>query len=209
MSRLGTTRIKICGLTRPEDARMCERAGVDAIGIIFAATSKRRVSHAQAEAVTSALGPFVQRVGVFVDAGMPEILAAVEAARLDAVQLHGNEPDDLARELQHSVKVIRAIRFEPGLTPDAWAGRPQDAVLLDGVNPGSGEAFDWQAAEAWRGAPNLVLAGGLHPGNVTDAVAAMEPYAVDVASGVEVSPGVKDPAKVQAFVAAVRAAKGA
>jgi len=198
------TRIKICGLTRTEDAQLCEQVGVDAIGVIFAASSKRRVTLEQAAAVTSVLGPFVERVGVFVDAPLAEILAAVEAARLDAVQLHGDEPDEVAAQLRSRVKVIRALRFHEGLTPASLEGRPHDAVLLDGVNPGSGEAFDWSHAQAWRGAPKLILAGGLHPGNVRDAVASMQPYAVDVASGVEASPGVKDEAKVREFVRHVR-----
>ncbi|MDR9391686.1 MAG: phosphoribosylanthranilate isomerase [Trueperaceae bacterium] len=204
MSRV---RVKVCGVTRPQDARAAEAAGADAIGVIFAPGSRRRVTPAEAADVTAAVGPFVRRVGVFVDADDATLHAAIDAAHLDAVQLHGDATDALCARLRRRVTVIRAVRFDPGDTPDAWAGRPVDAVLLDGPKPGSGTAFDWSTAAAWRGAPRLIVAGGLHPGNVADAVGAMAPYAVDVASGVEASPGVKDPAKLAAFVAAVRDAE--
>lgn len=202
----GRVRVKICGVTRPEDAAACEAAGADAIGLIFAPRSRRRLGATRAAEVAAAAGPFLTRVGVFQDAGEDEILAAVEAARLDAVQLHGSEPDALAERLRRRVRVVRALRFEPGLTPEALAGRPHDAVLLDGLRPGSGEAFDWDAAAAWRGHPRLVLAGGLRPDTVAEAVRALRPYAVDVASGVESGPGMKDREAVAAFV---RAARGA
>ena len=201
MSRV---RVKVCGVTRPEDARAAEAAGADAVGVIFAPSSRRYVTHEDAARVTAALGPFVRRIGVFAGATEAEILEAVDAAGLDAVQLHGDVSDATCARLQAHVNVIRAVRFAPHETPDAWADRPVDAVLLDGPSPGSGVAFDWMAAAAWRGAPRLILAGGLHPGNVAEAVAAMAPYAVDVASGVEAAPGEKDPAKLAAFVAAVR-----
>jgi phosphoribosylanthranilate isomerase len=199
-------RVKICGVTRPEDAAACEAAGADAIGLIFAPRSRRRVDAARAAEVAVAAGPFLTRVGVFQDADEDEILAAVEAARLDAVQLHGGESDALAARLRRRVRVVRALRFEPGVTPEALAGRPHDAVLLDGLRPGSGQAFDWAAAAAWHGHPRLVLAGGLRPDTVADAVRALRPYAVDVASGVESGPGEKDPGAVAAFIEAARGA---
>jgi phosphoribosylanthranilate isomerase len=204
--RPGRVRVKICGVTRPEDAVACEAAGADAIGLIFAARSRRRVDAQRAAEVAAAAGPFLTRVGVFQDAPEEEILAAVEAARLDAVQLHGGEPDPLAERLRRRVRVVRALRFEPGVTPETLAGRPHDAVLLDGLKPGSGQAFDWAAAEAWRGHPRLVLAGGLRPDTVAEAVRALRPYAVDVASGVESGPGEKDPEAVAAFIEAARGA---
>ncbi len=199
-------RVKICGIARPEDALVAEAAGADAIGLIFAPASRRRIDLARAREVANAAGPLIARVGVFVDASEEEVLEAVEAARLDAVQLHGDEPDALAARLRRRTRVVRALRFAPGLTPAALEGRPFDGVLLDGVRPGSGEAFDWSAASAWRGHPRLVLAGGLRPGTVGAAIRALRPYAVDVASGVEASPGVKDPEAVHAFVRAVRSA---
>lgn len=199
-------RIKICGITRPEDAVAAEAAGADAIGLIFAPGSRRRVDAARAREVSAAVGPLLVRVGVFVDAGEGAILDAVETARLDAVQLHGGEPDALAARLRRRVRVVRAVSFRPGLAPSAFDGRPFDGVLLDGLRPGRGEAFDWGAAAAWRAHPRLLLAGGLRPDNVAEAIRTLRPYAVDVASGVEATPGVKDPDALEAFVRAVRSA---
>jgi phosphoribosylanthranilate isomerase len=160
----------------------------------------------RAREIAAAAGPLLVRVGVFVGADEAAILAAVEAARLDVVQLHGDESDALAARLRRRVRVVRAVRFRPGLEPSAFDGRPFDGVLLDGLRPGHGEAFDWRAAAAWRGHPRLLLAGGLRPDNVAEAIRALRPYAVDVASGVEAAPGVKDPAALAAFVRAVRSA---
>lgn len=199
-------RIKVCGITREEDALVAEAAGADAIGLIFAERSVRRVDPARARALSDVLSPFVTRVGVFLDASEAEVRTAVDAARLTAVQLHGEVDDDVAARLRaDGLQVIRAVRFESGLAPDAFAGRPFDAVLLDGVRPGSGTAFDWAAASAWRGWPRLILAGGLRPESVAEGIRALRPYAVDVASGVERAPGIKDAAAVRAFVVAARA----
>lgn len=199
--------MKICGVTHADDARAAEAAGADAVGLNFAPISRRRVTPSAAADIADALGPFVRRVGVFVDAGEEEILDAVAAARLDAVQLHGAEPAELAARLRPRLQVVRAVRFEPDSTPAAWAGDPSDALLLDGVSPGSGTPFSWDAARAWRDHPRLILAGGLTPENVGAAIAALRPYAVDVASGVEGAPGRKDAARMRAFVAAVRRAE--
>lgn len=200
-------RVKICGVTRPEDAAVAEAAGADAIGLIFAEGSRRRVDVAAAAEIAAALGPFVRRVGVFVDPDQESVLEAIDGAGLDAVQLHGDAPAAWLVDLRRRVRVIRALRFRPGITPATVAGEPADAWLLDGLRPGSGEAFDWSQAGAWAGHARLIVAGGLRPGNVAAAVAALRPHAVDVASGVEDAPGRKDPALVRAFVAAVRRAE--
>lgn len=197
-------RVKICGVTRPQDAVAAEAAGADAVGLVFAPGSKRRLNIDQAARVSAALGPFITRVGVFVDATLSFVLEAVEAARLDAVQLHGDEPAEYAAELRHHVQVVRAVSFNPATTPDAYSHYPADALLLDGAVPGSGVPFAWTDAAAWRAQPRLVLAGGLTPDNVAAAVAALRPYAVDVASGVEISPGVKSEQLISAFMLAVR-----
>lgn len=203
----GRVRVKVCGLTRPEDAAAAEAAGADALGVIFAARSRRRVDVAQARRVLDAAGPFVARVGVFVDASVAEVLAAVRGARLTAVQLHGAEDAPTVAALAAHVPVVRAVRWGSGLELEALAALPVAAVLVDGPEPGSGVAFDWDAAAPLLARlPRWVLAGGLTPENVADAVARARPYAVDVASGVESAPGVKDPARLAAFVAAVRAA---
>ncbi len=200
-------RVKICGVTRPEDAAAAELAGADAIGLNFADRSPRRVDIAQAERVLDALGPFITRVGVFVDAPLERVRAVVRRLRLDAVQLHGGEEPAFAAALRGEVKVIRALPFAAGVTPAALAAYPADAVLLDAASPGSGSPFAWGEAAAWRGHPRLILAGGLTPETVGRGVEALSPYAVDVASGVEAAPGVKDAARIAAFVRAARSTR--
>lgn len=187
---------------------MVEAAGADAIGLVFAPGSKRRVDAAAAAEIAAAVGPFIGRVGVFVNAPLDEVVALVSALRLTAVQLHGDETAAYAQGLTEVTTVVRAVGFGPGVTPGSLAGYPAHAVLLDAHRPGSGAPFDWGAAAAWKGAPRLILAGGLTPGNVATAVRALRPYAVDVASGVEARPGVKDEAAVRAFVRAAREAAG-
>jgi phosphoribosylanthranilate isomerase len=202
----GRVRVKICGITRAEDALVAERAGADAIGMIFAERSRRRVDLGAAADIVADLGPFVTRVGVFVDAPLDAVRAAVKRLKLGAVQLHGNEPAAYAAALRGEVMVVRAMPFEPDLTPASVDAYPADAFLLDAPTPGSGRPFAWSDAEAWRGHPRLVLAGGLDPTTVAAGVRALRPYAVDVASGVESEPGIKDAERVQAFVRAVREA---
>jgi phosphoribosylanthranilate isomerase len=202
----GRVRVKICGITRAEDALVAERAGADAIGMIFAERSRRRVDLGAAADIVADLGPFVTRVGVFVDAPLDAVRAAVKRLKLGAVQLHGNEPAAYAAALRGEVMVVRAMPFEPDLTPASVDAYPADAFLLDAPTPGSGRPFAWSDAEAWLGHPRLVLAGGLDPTTVAAGVRALRPYAVDVASGVESEPGIKDAERVQAFVRAVREA---
>jgi phosphoribosylanthranilate isomerase len=203
-------RVKVCGVTRPQDAAAIEAAGADAVGVIFAAGSRRRVDVARAAEVLAPLGPFVARVGVFVSPGPDELLAAVDALRLHAVQLHGELAggDDPAwAVLRERVAVIRAVAWSPQLDLEALARSTDDAILVDGPRAGSGRPFDWDAAGGLRRLSRWVLAGGLEPGNVAEAIARLAPPAVDVASGVEAEPGVKDPRRLAAFMAAVRGAE--
>jgi phosphoribosylanthranilate isomerase len=202
-------RVKICGITRVEDALVAEAAGADAVGFIFAPRSKRLIDVARAAEISAALGPFIVRVGVFVDAPLEAVHAAVGAARLDAVQLNGREEPAYAAALRGRVRVIRALSFSPSLSPSVLRRYPADATLVDGLDPGSGRAFAWSQAEALRGLPRLILAGGLTPDNVAEGVRAIRPYAVDVASGVESAPGIKDSAAVHRFVAQAHAASAA
>ncbi|MDE0527977.1 MAG: phosphoribosylanthranilate isomerase [Truepera sp.] len=199
-------RIKICGITRPEDAEVAESAGADAIGLIFAPNSKRLITLERAAAIAERVGPLITRVGVFVDAPLEQVLAAVHHLRLGAVQLHGSEDSVYAAAVRKEARVIRAVSFRPGLPLEGLAHFPADALLVDGLRPGSGETFDWSQASSLTGAPHLILAGGLAPENVAAGIRALRPYAVDVASGVEASPGIKDPEKVAAFVRNARAA---
>lgn len=197
-------RVKICGITRVADAVAAERAGADAVGFVFAVGSKRQVSPEQAAALSAALGPFVARVGVFVNATAAEVEHAVAVANLTAVQLHGAEEPAFAARFQGRVRVIRAVSFGPGITPDELADYPADAFLLDASVPGSGRTFAWDAAAMWRRHPRMLLAGGLNPDNVGAAVRALVPYGVDVSSGVEAAPGIKSAELIQRFVAAAR-----
>ncbi|UCH25735.1 MAG: phosphoribosylanthranilate isomerase [Trueperaceae bacterium] len=199
-------RVKICGITCPEDAEFVEAAGADAVGFIFAKRSKRYLTLERAREISAVLGPFVARVGVFVDAPLEEVRRVVTTLRLAAVQLHGQEEPAYAAALRSSVRVIRAVSFTPGLSLERLNRFPADAFLLDGLEPGRGRAFEWSQATAFKALPKLVLAGGLTPENVGAAVATLEPYAVDVASGVESAPGIKDHQKIEAFI---RAARGA
>ena len=204
------TRIKICGLTRPEDAAAAVSSGADAVGVVLA-PSKRQVTLDQAAAVFANVPPLVARIGVFVDAKADDVWEAVARLGLTAVQFHGDEAPETCAAAP--VPAIKAMRVAPGFDPaglDAYRGTVA-AFLLDtyvaGEQGGTGEAFDWVAVTGalpvW--AP-VVLAGGLGPGNVGAAIRTLHPYAVDVSSGVEAAPGVKDHALVEAFAEAVRAA---
>ncbi len=202
-------RIKICGITRVEDALAAEEAGADAVGLIFAERSKRRITLGQAAEISEALGPFVARVGVFVNAPIEEVFEAARTLRLSAVQLHGQESAEYAAELRPHVQVIRAVSFHAELDVKRLKDFPADAFLVDGLKPGSGERFDWGQAKRLQTLPRFILAGGLSPENVAEAVQTLNPYTVDVASGVEVSPGIKEKRKIQDFVRQARRAASA
>ena len=193
-------RVKICGITRVEDALHAEAAGADAVGFIFAPESKRFVTPEQATELSAALGPFVGRVGVFVNSPLEEVLEVARTLRLHAVQLHGAEDAAYAARVRRDVFVIKAWSFHADLSLEALKAFPADAIFLDGPKPGSGERFDWAQAAFLKKLPRLILAGGLNPDNLSAGIAALEPYAVDVSSGVELRPGVKDPGKIQDFV---------
>ena len=205
--RNAVVRVKICGVTRAEDALAAEAAGADAVGVILWGSSTRRLELAQAEAVLAGLGPFVQRVGVVVDAPEAFVREAVERLRLGAVQFHGAENARYIARFRARVALIRALPFTPETDVDALAAMPVDALVIDGPRPGSGERFDWAVAERLRSLDRWLLAGGLTPSNVAAAVRALDPLGVDVASGVESTPGIKDHDEVARFVAAAKAAR--
>ncbi|WP_217474519.1 phosphoribosylanthranilate isomerase [Stutzerimonas stutzeri] len=202
-------RSKICGITRVEDALIAAEAGADAIGLVFYAKSPRAVSIQQARAIISALPPFVTTVGLFVNASRCELNEILDAVALDTLQFHGDEqPADC--EGFHR-PWYKALRVKAGDDIRAQAARyvGASAILLDtfvaGVPGGTGEVFDWSLIPADLPKP-LILAGGLTPDNVHQAVTEVQPFAVDVSGGVEVSKGIKDAAKVHEFVRQVRAA---
>jgi phosphoribosylanthranilate isomerase len=196
--------VKICGITRAEDAVAAEQAGADAIGLNFAENSKRRITLEQALTISLSLGPFISKVGVFVNQPLHEVEEIAQTLRLDAVQLHGQEDAIYAKALAKNYRIIKAVSFQNQSSKDLL-DFPADAILLDGLKPGGGETFDWSVANGFKGFPNLILAGGLTPGNVRAGIEALEPYAVDTASGVERTPGLKDHGLVSEFL---RAAKG-
>jgi phosphoribosylanthranilate isomerase len=208
MSRV---RVKICGITTPEDGVMAARAGADAIGLVFHPKSPRYVTLEAARAITLAVPPLVLRVGVFVDASVPTMAEAVEAVGLDLVQLHGAEPPEAFDGLPR--RGLKAIRVGPGFDVEAalrYEGRAA-GLLLDTQSPkgdgGTGETFDWSLVQELRTRTTyLMLAGGLTPENVGRAIRSVRPDAVDVSSGVERRPGEKDIAKVRAFIDAVKEA---
>lgn len=210
------TKIKICGVTRTEDAARVAAAGVEYLGLNFWPKSRRYLApeHAPRIAEAARAAGEIQLVGVFVNAAPAEIAAIVQTVALDAVQLHGDEPPEMVTEIATATglpvwKAV-AVAGESDISAlDRWNA---DMLLLDTPSAGRGGAgavFDWALANRARTAfpdRRIVLAGGLDSANVAAAIARVAPFAVDVATGVESAPGVKDPAKLMAFVTAVRGA---
>lgn len=204
------TRIKVCGFTRARDVAAAYEAGVGAFGVVLA-PSKRQVSLEQAEEILAPLPGGVMRVGVFVDAPAERVVEAVNRLGLNLVQLHGDESPEYCASL--GVPVMKALRVGPGFDPAE--ARPYagciTALLLDtmvtGETGGTGVPFNWTAVAACmpRVAP-VAVAGGLTSRNVAEAISALRPFCVDVSSGVEISPGIKDRRLMHEFVAAVKAA---
>lgn len=215
-------RIKICGVTSAADAALVAAAGADALGLNFFPGSPRYVTPDTATRIVAALPAAVRTVGVFVNAAVDAIVQAAATVRLDLIQLHGDEPPEVLVQLGPR-PLIRAFRCGPGgagpirdyLDHCRQLGRLPDVVLIDAYRPGSyggtGLTADWPAVcelAATGGDLPIVLAGGLTPDNVAQAIAAARPAAVDVASGVEAAPGRKDPHLVRAFVQQAREAFG-
>jgi len=216
--------IKVCGNTNLEDARAAVDAGVDALGFIFAKHSPRYVSVERAAEIIRELPPNVERVGVFTDAPAQEVSVAVQQAGLTAVQLHGSETAEHARQLATPCAGCRLRVFKSLHLAEAQGisfaqsrvlGEHFDALLLDSSKPGfggTGRTFDWEQAtpliKMLGVTSKLIVAGGLTPENVGEAIAKFRPYGVDAVTGVEREPGKKDLEKVRAFVKAARAAAG-
>jgi phosphoribosylanthranilate isomerase len=229
MRDMQRTRIKICGITTPESAQAAARAGADAVGLVFVPGSPRNLSLEMARDIAAALPAFVEPVGLFVNAGVDAVRRTADALRLRTVQLHGDEtPRDVLQLAP--LRVLKSIAFESRHVSEqlaTWRNVPNIAgVLFDAPPPsadsaaapaaadrgGTGRRFDWEAlarlvhAGVLRHAPPLILAGGLKPDNVAEAIATLRPYAVDVSSGVESSRGVKDTALISTFCRAVQEA---
>lgn len=201
------TRIKICGITSVEDALAAARLGADAIGLVFYPPSPRYVEVEQAAEIAAALPPFVTTVALFVNADEQTIADVVSRVRIDLIQFHGNECKDYCG--LHQRPYIKAVRMSDDVDLDKQLNDFSQArgLLLDtykaGVPGGTGEQFNWDRVPA-HVADKIILAGGLTPENVKDAVAQVHPYAVDVSGGVESAPGKKDTEKMARFIEAVR-----
>ncbi len=203
-----TTRIKICGITNLVDAQLAVELGADALGFIFYRQSKRSIAPALAAEICAALPPFVAKVGVFVNESEAAIMKTLADCQLDVIQLHGEELPGFCRRFP--VKVIKAIRVRDMASLPAAKEYDVDALLLDTYTAeqrgGTGQTFDWKLAQQAKMLlrPPIVLSGGLTPENVGEAIRRVEPFAVDVASGVEAEPGRKDPEKLRRFFKACR-----
>ncbi len=201
------TRVKVCGICRPEDAQLAVELGASAIGFVFWPESPRYVEPDAARVIAATLPEGVLAVGVFVDQPPPDVVEIAGIVRLDAIQLHGTERvDDYAGTAQRIIKAVPVAEQFDAAVVDAL---PRSVmVLLDAHDPvrrgGTGRTIDWSVAAAIAERRQTILSGGLDPSNVTEAIARVRPYMVDVSSGVETMPGRKDETKMREFFSAIR-----
>ncbi len=201
------TRVKICGITRAQDAQAVARSGADALGLVFYERSPRHVGVQQAAQLAAAIPPFVTVVGLFVNPPEDEVRNVLRRVPLDVLQFHGEEEPEFC--MRFNRPYIKAIRVKAGVDLLQCASRYSSAqgLLLDayieGTRGGTGESFDWSLIPQGLPLP-VILSGGLHAGNLAEAIRQVRPYAVDVSSGVEAAKGVKDVAKVAAFINEVK-----
>jgi phosphoribosylanthranilate isomerase len=206
------TRVKICGITNWMDARLSVDLGASALGFNFYPPSPRAISPADAWSIIRRLPPFIEAVGVFVNWPPLAVDALARALRLGSVQLHGSESSMDVAEVARKHRVIKAVQVGSGFRVAGLSRYAlADALLLDGFAPGlrggTGRTVDWKLARAAGRYGRIILAGGLKPENIAEAIRVAQPYAVDVASGVEKRPGRKDPARLRALFDAVETAQ--
>lgn len=205
-----STKIKICGITNIEDAYAAIDSGTDALGFIFVPNTPRYVKPQAASLIIGELPPFITTVGVFANEPVETVLQAVQDCGLNAVQLHGSETPEYCSEInaRGRVPIIKAFRVKDGQSLSQIPKYKVSAYLLDtyvkGKKGGTGETFNWELAKEAKTYGRIIVAGGLTPDNVAQAVEHIKPYAVDVSSGVESSPGKKDHARIKAFIENVR-----
>ncbi|MDG2412337.1 MAG: phosphoribosylanthranilate isomerase [Halioglobus sp.] len=203
-----STRVKICGITREADARAAAAAGADAIGLVFYPDSPRAVNLEQAKEIAENVPPFLTVVALFVDEPADVVMRTLNRVPVDVIQFHGDETPEFCAQFRRPW--IKALRMKPGIDVAGEFGRFAGArgMLLDawqeGKPGGTGQVFDWSLAAQDNYSMPLVLAGGLHPDNVAEAVMSVRPAAVDVSGGVESAPGIKDAAQMHRFISAVR-----
>ncbi len=195
-------RVKICGITNIEDALHAVQAGADALGFVFSEESPRYVFPEQAASIIKELPPFVQAVGLFVNADSEFVNATAEQCRLDMLQLHGDESPEYCDHVAR--RVIKAFRVKDITSLDPIKNYRVAGILLDAYSPkaygGTGMTFNWDVAKEAEKYGPIILAGGLGPDNVRQAVEKVRPYAVDVSGGVEAAPGKKDSEKIREFI---------
>jgi len=196
------TRVKICGITRRQDAEFSVEMGADALGLVFYAPSPRAVTIAQAQDIITGLPPFISIVALFVDAEPEEVTACLEALPIGLLQFHGNESPEYCEQFNHPY--MKALRMREGIDLQSEVSRysSASAILVDsyqaGVPGGTGQVFDWSMITDFN--KPLVLAGGLDAANVAKAIKQVKPYAVDVSGGVEQAKGIKDNLKISDFM---------
>ena len=200
------TKVKICGTTSLNDALLAIESGADAVGFIFYKESPRNISQKDVKDIVVQLPPFIETVGVFVNETSDKVNRIAEQCRLTAVQLHGDESPAFCRRIKR--RVIKAVRVKDAESLKGMSGYDVSGYLLDAFNEesrgGTGKIFDWNLALRAKKQGPVIIAGGLNPFNVYTAIHRVKPYGVDVCSGVEKSPGVKDSEKVGEFIKAVR-----
>jgi len=205
---MSRTRLKICGITRDTDLATALQAGADAIGFVFYPPSPRFLDHERAAALAAQVPPFVARVGLFVNAEAGDVRRTLDAVPLDLLQFHGEEDEAYCRQFGRPYVKVARVRPELDLLEFARRFASAQGLLLDAYVEGyggSGQGFDWSLIPATLPLP-VILSGGLHAGNIVDAVRSVRPWAVDVSSGVEQAKGIKDADKIAAFVAALKIA---
>jgi phosphoribosylanthranilate isomerase len=196
-------RIKICGITRPEDALKAAELGADAIGLVFYPKSPRAIDRVKAQQIISVLPPFISKIGLFVNSGRDSIQKILDEVPLDMLQFHGDEPPEECR--CYAIPYLKAVRMQAGVDVHGIAEKYFDAAgllldsYIDGLAGGTGSQFDWRMVPADLAKP-LIIAGGLHQDNVAEAIRMTHPYAVDVSGGVESARGIKDPDKMAKFM---------
>ena len=197
-------RVKICGITSTVDAHAAMDLGADAIGVIFA-DSRRRVTEKEAAEISRAVGPWIAVLGVFVNESVPEMRRIARNCGLSAVQLHGQETPKAVASLGRDIKVVKAFHVGEGFKPSAMDDYSSvEAFLFDtkvpGLAGGTGVVFDWSLLKKFRSEKPFIISGGLHAGNVAQAIRHFRPYGVETASGVETVPGRKDLKKMKEFI---------
>ncbi len=200
------TRVKVCGITNTADALQAAELGADALGFIFYKGSKRYIDPRDAGRIISSLPPFVSSVGVFVNQSASEVKGAAEASGIDTVQLHGDETPEFCAGLPY--KLIKAVRVKDTVDTERVELYPVRAILFDKhtdeMYGGTGSSFDWAVLKDIQISKKIILSGGLTPENVIRAIETVEPYGVDVSTGVEDSPGKKNHMKMRKFIEAVK-----